>query len=326
MPRSKRGPAPQLFVASSTEKLPVARALARRLRRARRLQVDARDWKKGTFRPGETTIEGLEHMLDEAQFAVIVLTPDDVAYIRKKRHAIPRDNVLFELGLFMGRLGRDRCYMLYESDKEPKRPSDLLGVTAATYPKPGRGGIDKALAPACAAILERVAEIVGTEEREGFAERIAGTWWEEITTRKGVEVSFFSILPGKRPGTVRMEGDHYDGEGQRIGHWESTAVELDEQDQQVIYAWEGSHPPLAGKDAQTVRGFGTLSFYHAEGDFQEGEGEFLDIVRNRLRTAKKKSVRLRRESRKPVINKMRSRSDAKRGAAVKEIRDEWRKK
>jgi hypothetical protein len=323
VPRRKDGPAPQLFVASSTENLAVARALCRLLRRARRLRVDAREWKKGTFRLGDTNIESLERKLDEAQFAVMVLTPDDVAYIRKKRQAIPRDNVLFELGLFMGRLGRERCYMLYESDRQPKRPTDLLGVTAVTYPKSSSRGLEKALAPACAAILERVGEVLGTEEREGFAERVAGTWWEEITTRKGKEVSFFSILPGKRPGTVSMEGDHYDGEGQRIGHWESTAVELDEQGRQIVYGWEGSHPARADQDAHTVRGFGTLSFYHAEGDFQEGEGEFLDIVRNRLRTAKKKSVHLRRESRKEVINAMRSSSDRRRGDKVKKIRKEW---
>lgn len=313
----------RLFVASSSEKLPVARALCRLLRRRRRLRVDAKSWEKDTFKLGENTMESLEHRLDTAHFAVMVLTPDDVAYIRKKRHAIPRDNVLFELGLFMGHLSRHRCYMLYESDSEPKRPTDLLGVKAATYTKTSNRSLSRALAPACDAILERMSEVLGTEEQAGFSDRLIGTWWEQIRTRNGEEVSFFHILPGAQAGSVRMEGDHFDGEGHYLGHWYSTAVDLDERSRQIVYAWEGSHPPDDDRDAQKVRGFGTISFHHSDGELLDGDGEFLDIVQNRLETTQKKSVRLRRESRKKFVDPMTSRSDSRRRSAVKNIRKEW---
>lgn len=57
-----------------------------------------------------------------------MLTPDDLVRYRGKKVNAPRDNVIFELGLFMGAIGRDRTYLL-TSSKEMKIPSDLDGIT-----------------------------------------------------------------------------------------------------------------------------------------------------------------------------------------------------
>jgi CRP/FNR family transcriptional regulator, cyclic AMP receptor protein len=56
---------------------------------------------------------------------------DDVATIRKKKQAVPRDNVIFELAYFMGRLGRRRSILMEPSNV--KLPSDYDGVTTIRY-------------------------------------------------------------------------------------------------------------------------------------------------------------------------------------------------
>lgn len=77
---------------------------------------------------GRTIIEKLEGHLD-VDFAVVLLTPDDVGGLagdppRLQNRA--RQNVVLELGLFIGALGRGRVCALYKGDLE--LPSDFDGV------------------------------------------------------------------------------------------------------------------------------------------------------------------------------------------------------
>jgi predicted nucleotide-binding protein len=77
---------------------------------------------------GMTIIEKLEQHAD-ACFAVVILTADDVGALRKepkKRLPRARQNVIFELGLFIGRLGRSQIFALKKDDIE--LPSDYVGV------------------------------------------------------------------------------------------------------------------------------------------------------------------------------------------------------
>lgn len=89
--------------------------------------------RRTSFRLNEYALESLMRQLSQTDFAILVLSADDILHSRGTVNHSPRDNVLLELGLFMGALRRRRTFAVYDSDKTPKIPSDLLGINLATY-------------------------------------------------------------------------------------------------------------------------------------------------------------------------------------------------
>lgn len=94
-------------------------------------------------------------------FGVFVFSPDDVVKMRQQEHLAARDNVVFEFGLFVSRLGRRRTFFVLPSGKSSFHlPTDLTGVTGATY-DPERiprepvtaSKLQPVFAPACARVL-----------------------------------------------------------------------------------------------------------------------------------------------------------------------------
>ena len=78
---------------------------------------------------GETIIEKLERCCQEADFAIILFTPDDFGYPKEEPSSLKpraRQNVIFELGYMAARLGRRRVRVLYEYGVEI--PTNFLGV------------------------------------------------------------------------------------------------------------------------------------------------------------------------------------------------------
>ena len=104
---------PKVFIASSSEGLEVATNLRTLLHDVLRDHAVLMPWTRA-FDLSAVYIESLEKAAEEADFAVVVVTPDDITINRNKKKAVPRDNVVFELGLFMGCLGRERCFIVNE--------------------------------------------------------------------------------------------------------------------------------------------------------------------------------------------------------------------
>jgi predicted nucleotide-binding protein len=127
-PEARKGK-PRLFIGSSVEGLKFAEALQVNLEFAAEVTV----WYQGVFGLSLGTLEALVAEASGFDFAVLVLTPDDVSTQRDKTGNGPRDNVLFELGLFMGALGRERTFIVRPRDVDMQMPSDLAGVTCATF-------------------------------------------------------------------------------------------------------------------------------------------------------------------------------------------------
>jgi hypothetical protein len=123
---------PSLFIGSSSEAL----AFAQAVRFGLEADAEVTMWNEGVFPLGQTFIEALFNALPRFDFAVLVLTADDPVFSRQAEALGPRDNVLFELGLFMGRLGRSRTFVLHQATAALKIPSDLSGLVTATYEWP----------------------------------------------------------------------------------------------------------------------------------------------------------------------------------------------
>lgn len=123
---------PRVFIGSSVEGKHIAYAIQQNLEHDAFCTV----WTQGIFGLGQTTIDALLGMVTKNDFGVFVLSPEDVIKIRQKTFTAPRDNVVFELALFMGRYGKDRAYMVKPRGDEAKDfhiPTDLLGITPADY-------------------------------------------------------------------------------------------------------------------------------------------------------------------------------------------------
>lgn len=126
-------PRPRVFFISSKESLSVAKAIRHGLRYS---DADSLLWSdEDMFPPGSYPLEVLEHEVDLADFGVAIAHPDDIVRSRRSQSAAPRDNVIFELGFFMSRLGRKRTFLLVpQMGADLKLPSDFKGMTPITYP------------------------------------------------------------------------------------------------------------------------------------------------------------------------------------------------
>ena len=126
----QRNDVPHVFVGSSRESLPIANVVQTGLAHDPFLVTV---WTNGVFGPSQFAIEALERAAVESDFAILVLGPDDVVTSRRHRNRAPRDNVILELGLFIGAAGHDRIFLLVPSGLDIKIPTDLLGVTPVMY-------------------------------------------------------------------------------------------------------------------------------------------------------------------------------------------------
>ena len=120
---------PTLFIGSSVEGLQLAEELHALLQHDWDVQV----WHQGMFVAGEYTLESLLNEADKFDFALMVFSGDDNVESRNATYNAPRDNILFEMGLFVGLLGRERTFMLVEIGSALKIPSDLAGITKIDF-------------------------------------------------------------------------------------------------------------------------------------------------------------------------------------------------
>lgn len=151
---------PTIFIGSSVEGLEVAEAIQLNLDHTCQVTI----WSQGVFGLSHGTLESLVDNLNRYDFAILVLTPDDLSTSREQVVQAPRDNVLLEMGMFIGAIGRRRTFIVYDRTVALKLPTDLAGITPATYAPHDDGNLQAAVGPVCTQIKQTIRDL-GTRSK-----------------------------------------------------------------------------------------------------------------------------------------------------------------
>lgn len=120
----------KVFIGSSSEAEELADLLSTSLEDV----CDATVW-DNAFEPSKEMISNLEKALDSAQYAIFLMTPDDTIKSRNTIKAAIRDNIIFEVGLSIGRIGLERTFLVSEKNAKVHFPSDITNIHRITYVK-----------------------------------------------------------------------------------------------------------------------------------------------------------------------------------------------
>jgi len=118
---------PRIFIGSSSEGLDVAKEVKTFFKK----DYETYLWTDDIFKFNDNFLETLMKEANLFDFGLLVFTKDDYTKSRLQGFDSPRDNVIFEYGLFLGRLGRNNAFVI--KDEDVKLPSDLQGITLATF-------------------------------------------------------------------------------------------------------------------------------------------------------------------------------------------------
>jgi predicted nucleotide-binding protein len=209
---------PRIFLGSSGRQAKLLQALTRGLEEV--AHVDP--WTT-SFHPGTSTLERLLELTREVDFAAFVFARDDwttsgaAVPADGSAQASPRDNVVFEAGLFGGALGMRRTFILHANGA--KLWTDLLGLTCVRYG-------DAATAAEVRALNQKLRHAI---EQEGRLARIEGLWWQFSLTQRGpLEPSAVSLLriARDRDGALELSGRSWQESGALSArYWSEAAKE-----------------------------------------------------------------------------------------------------
>ena len=225
---------PRIFLGSSGKQEKLLQALTRGLEVVARVEP----WTT-SFNPGTTTLERLFEISREVDFAAFVFAQDDwttnnplASPLPESGQASPRDNVVFEAGLFGAALGMRRTFILHASGS--KLPSDLLGLTCVRY---------EATTPAEMRVVNQ--KLRKAIENEGRVARIEGFWWQfSLTERTAGEPSAVSLLriSRNRDGALELAGRSWQEDGRLSARYWSEAVKEKKDSSCLFYYWKGERP------------------------------------------------------------------------------------
>src|SRR5262245_1508233 len=224
---------PRVFLGSSGQQEKLLQALTRGLQDI----ADVEPWTT-VFNPGVSTLERLVELTREVDFAAFIFAQDDwttkgASSDAAPGQASPRDNVVFEAGLFGGGLGIRRTFSLHADGA--KLPTDLLGLTAIRY--------DPATTPAIVRqINQKLRAAIAAEGRIG---RLEGDWWQlSLTERTELEPSAVSLLriSRDRRGALEVAGRGWQADGMlSVRYWSEASKERVDP-AGVFYFWRGERP------------------------------------------------------------------------------------
>jgi hypothetical protein len=226
---------PRIFLGSSKTQEKLLQALTRGLEDVAHVQP----WTT-SFNPGSTALDRLLEITDEVDFAAFVFAKDDwtsnaqpATPAPESGQASPRDNVVFEAGLFGGALGMHRIFILHANGA--KLPSDLLGLTCIRY-------AELATPSEMRVVNQKLRSAI---ENAGRLSRIEGLWWQFSLTERGPrEPSAVSLLRifRDRDGALEVRGRSWQEDGGLSARYWSEAVKQKKEPASVFYYWKGERP------------------------------------------------------------------------------------
>jgi hypothetical protein len=191
-----------------------------------------------SFNPGTTTLARLFELAHQVDFAAFVFARDDWTAASQPAspapgsgQASPRDNVVFEAGLFGGVIGMHRTFILHASGA--KLPSDLLGFTCVRY--------GEATPAEVKVVNQKLRKAI---ENEGRVARVEGLWWQFSLTARTLEPSAVSLMriSRDRDGALELRGRSWQEDGSLSTRYWSEAVKEKKEPSGVFYYWKGERP------------------------------------------------------------------------------------
>jgi hypothetical protein len=238
---------PRIFLGSSGQQEKLIQALTRGLKDI----ADVDPWTT-VFNPGVSTLERLVELTHEVDFAAFVFAQDDwttrgASTDEPSRQASPRDNVVFEAGLFGGALGIRRTFILHADGA--KLPTDLLGLTSIEY--------DPDTTPAMVRQINQ--KLRKAIETEGRLSRLEGDWWQlSLTARTELEPSAVSLLTisRDRAGALEVAGRSWQADGTLSARFWSEASKERTDPVGIFFFWKGNRP--RDPNAPQIEGTGEI--------------------------------------------------------------------
>ena len=225
---------PRIFLGSSGKQAKLLQAITRGLEDVAHVEP----WTT-SFNPGTTTLERLLELTREVDFAAFVFARDDwtagsapASDPAESGQASPRDNVVFEAGLFGAALGMRRTYILHASGS--KLPSDLLGLTLVRYAETTAAEIR--------VVNEKLRKAI---ENEGRLARVEGLWWQlSLTERSSAEPSAVSLLQisRDRDGSLALKGRSWQEDGTLSARYWCEASKVKKDPPGIFNYWKGERP------------------------------------------------------------------------------------
>lgn len=240
---------PKLFIGSSVESLDIAYAIQESMEYTAEVTV----WTQGIFELSKYSLDSLIDALETFDFGIFVFSPDDITIMRGTEKPAVRDNVIFELGMFIGNLGKERAFILAPRGSEDKIsfPTDLLGLTPALYdPNRQDGNILAAIGPACSKISKSITKqgnrvevpfvAISVQQSEitqdipnystGDIKAIIQSWMGARSENENVKVIYFSKIDQELnipSGSTKLYIKEI------AGHWRFSVVQ--EGDQTILF-------------------------------------------------------------------------------------------
>ena len=206
----------------------------------------------GSFDPGSITLTRLTELTRKVDFAAFVFAQDDWTTSTRAAagpgQASPRDNVVFEAGLFGGVLGMERTFILHANGA--KLPTDLQGLTCVRY-------ADDLTPQELKTINQKVRSAIANQWGQP---RIEGDWWQYSQTQLSADepsaVSLLRVARDKQ-GALQVVGRSWQEDGTISARYESQASKEARDPSRIFYFWTGTRP--RHPDAPRLEGTGEIT-------------------------------------------------------------------